>query len=192
MTTTETGDLEDATSVLVLALAVRSAVVDAYANLIDCDEFDRVIAATVSRPPADWEHQDDCPMRVSRIDVNGHTRSAADAGPEGAALPPDAEVSDPTDLEKLGRAMSDALERANEEGDRAALVVHSVSDLLHHSDEATVFKFVYTLGEVVRRADGKVYFHFDSRAHEADTLDMFETACDAVAELDGGVTVTKP
>lgn len=187
--------LADASSVLLLAPAVRDAGASAAATLLEkgSQTHDRVIAVTVTQSAEtwlrSWERHADPLTRVSCIDVDGDTRSAAEAD-GGCQTVPVEQVAEPSDLETLGRTVSDVLERATDDGERVGLAVHSVTDLLHHVDEATVFKFVYTLGEVVRRVDGMVYFHLDAAAHDGETVNTFAAACDAVVELNGDVTVT--
>jgi hypothetical protein len=186
--------LDDATSVLMLAPAIRDAGAKATAALFDQQRrrFDRVVAVTITGS-ADrwfeaWERHADPLTSVSCVDVDSETRSTAttDGGPMTVPLE---RVAEPSDLETLGRAVSDELQRASDEGERVGLAVHSVTDLLDYLDESTVFKFIYTLGEVVRRVDGTVYFHLDAGAHDAETVDTFAAACDAVVEVDGDVTV---
>lgn len=187
--------LDRATSVLLLAPMVRDTATSAAATLLEQGSrtHDHVVGVTIT-PSAEswvraWDRHADSSTRVSCIDVDGGTRAVA-ASDGGQVEPSVEQVADPSDLETLGRAISDVLERSTDNGDRIGLAVHSVSDLLHHVDESTTFKFVYTLSEVVRRVDGTVYFHVDEAAHEGETVDTIATTCDAVVELDGDVTVT--
>lgn len=187
--------LEEATSVLLLAPMVRDTATEAAATLLERGSrpVDHVVGVTITHSAESWVRAWDrhagSSTRVSCIDVDGGTRAVA-ASDGGLARPSVEQVADPSDLEALGRAISDVLERATDNGERLGLAVHSVSDLLHHVDEATAFKFVYTLGEVVRRVDGTAYFHVDPDSHDVDTVDTFATTCDAVVELNGDVTVT--
>ena len=187
--------LDTATSVLLLAPAVRDAGASAAATLLErgSSPHDRVVAVTITQSAERWvrawkSHADPL-TQVSCIDVNSGTRSVTETDGGCTAVPVE-QVAEPSDLETLGRTVSDVLERADEESERVGLAVHSVTDVLHHVDEQTVFKFVYTLGEVVRRVDGTVYFHLDAGAHDSELVDTFAAACDAVVELNGGVTVT--
>lgn len=187
--------LTEAKSVLLLAPAVRDAGASAVARLFEngSEPLDRVVAVTVTQSAERWfdawKRHADAMTDVSCIDVDSGTRSTMTAD-GGCTTMPVEQVAKPSDLETLGRAISDVLEQSRDEGERVGLAVHSVTDLLHHVDEATVFKFVYTLGEVVRRVDGTVYFHLDAGAHDAETVNTFAAACDAIVELNGGVTVT--
>ncbi|MEF8851681.1 MAG: hypothetical protein V5A28_04555 [Haloarculaceae archaeon] len=192
------GRLDDARSVLLLAPDVRDAAASAAASLLEREsrQYDHVIAVATTESASSWvrawnRHASDT-TRVSCVDVDGQTRAVA--GDDGEPVIPSVEpVESPADLEVLGRAVSDALERSDDRDERVGLAVHSVSDLLSHADESTAFKFVYTLGEVVRRVDGTVYFHFDGRTHDSATVDTFAAPCDAVVHLEGGgVSVSVP
>jgi KaiC/GvpD/RAD55 family RecA-like ATPase len=186
--------LADATSVLLLTPAVRDAGASAAATLFEqgSKPHDRVVAVTVSQSAERWVQawkRHAGPLtEISCIDVDDGTRSARTAD-GGCATMPVEQVASPSNLETLGRTVSNVLERASDDDERVGLAVHSVTDLLHHVDEPTVFKFVYTLGEVVRRTDGTVYFHLDAGAHGTETVNTFAAACDAIVELDGDVTV---
>ena len=180
-------------SVLLLAPDARDTATSAAALLeSESESLDHVVGVTVTESAASWvrawERHAGASTRVSCVDVDGRTRAVAGDGGE-SVVPA---VEDTQDLETLGRTVSDVLERATDGGERVGLAVHSVSDLLYHVDASAAFKFVYTLGEVVRRVDGTVYFHLDPAAHDAETIDTFAAACDAVVHLDGGITVTTP
>lgn len=190
--------LEEATSVLLLAPDVRDRTTTATASLLERESrgFDHVVGVTVTESAGSWirawGRNADASTRVSCVDVDGRTRAVAGDG-GGPLLPSVESVEDPTDLEALGRTISDVLERSADRDERVGLAVHSVGDLLHHVEESTAFKFVYTLGEVVRRVDGTVYFHLDPRGPDAGTIDTFAAACDAVVHFEGGgITVTTP
>jgi hypothetical protein len=190
------GRLAQATSVLLLAPDARDTATSAAALLeSESESLDHVVGVTVTESAASWvrawERHAGASTRVSCVDVDGRTRAVAGDGGE-SVVPAVESVEDPRDLETLGRTVSDVLERATDGGERVGLAVHSVSDLLYHVDASAAFKFVYTLGEVVRRVDGTVYFHLDPAAHDAETIDTFAAACDAVVHLDGGITVTTP
>lgn len=189
--------LAGATSVLLLAPDVRDTAAAATAALLERESqsLDHVVGVTITESAGSWvrvwERHAGASTRVSCVDVDGHTRAVAgDDG--GGDLPSVEPVDDPADLETLGRTISDVLERATDRDERVGLAVHSVSDLLYHVDEATTFKFVYTLGEILRRVDGTGYFHVDPAAHDGDTVDTIAAACDAVVHLDGDVTVMPP
>ena len=98
-------------------------------------------------------------------------------------------VRDPTALERVGRLVSDVLQRAADNDQRVGVTVHSLSDLLQFVDEATAFKFAYTLSEVVRRVDGTVYFHLDPAAHDEETVETFSVVCDRVTRIETEVAV---
>jgi hypothetical protein len=195
MTGDRAGVIDDATSVLLLAPAVRDAAAGAAAKLLEKDSqtHDRVVAVTFSQSAESWTRVWDrhvgVATNVSCIDVDCGTRAASADG--GSAAVPVERVAKPADLKTLGRTVSNVLEQASDRGERVGLAIHSLTDLVHHVDEPTAFKFVYTLGEVVRRVEGTVYFHLDPGAHDDESIDTFAAACDAVVDIDDdGVTVT--
>ncbi|MFB6140194.1 MAG: hypothetical protein ABEJ26_07140 [Halosimplex sp.] len=188
-------DIADATTVLLLAPNVEGRSVDACVRALARvdEELDRAVAVTVGSSAADWlSRWGEGPMAatpVTCVDVDDVTRSAAT---ESRARSGDAAnaavetVADPADLESLGRRISDVLQRADESGETAAVAVHSLTGILGHVDERVAFKFVYTLGEVVRRIDGTVVFHLDPDAHDAETVETFRIGCDEVVEFGRG------
>lgn len=180
---------DQAATVLLLAPEVGStAGVLSAAALDGGRQPDRAVAVTVTGTAESWldgwERRGGPSTAITCVDVDGATRSAAS---ESDRTTPGAEierVTDPAALEELGRTVSDVLQRADDEGESVALFVHTLDDLLAHVDEATAFKFVYTLGEVVRRVDGVAYFHLDPDAHDPETVETFSVVCDRVVELD--------
>jgi hypothetical protein len=194
----ENGGFEDATTVLALAPEVGTTTDRTSARLFgpDGESVDRVVAVTVTGSAADWldawDRHGSATTPVTCVDVDGETRSTADvergatgANPEPAPASATVErVSSPRNLERVGREASDVLQRADEGSERVGLAVHSVSGLLQHVDESTAFKFVYSLGEIVRKVDGVACFYIDPDAHDEETVGTFTVVCDAVAELD--------
>ncbi|QPV61674.1 hypothetical protein I7X12_13030 [Halosimplex litoreum] len=185
-------DIGDATTVLLLAPDAYDHSTDACVTVLDRlgDRIDRAIPVTISLPAAEWLSQwergaDTGPPLAACVDVDRPTRSAAGAATADSTVPVE-RVVDPTDLEALGRRISDVLQRTADAGDRVGVAVHSLTGVLQHVDEPTAFKFVYTLGEVARRVDGIVVFHLDPGAHDDDTVETFRIVCDAVVDTDRG------
>ncbi|WP_436929327.1 DUF7504 family protein [Halosimplex halobium] len=184
-------EIGDATTVLLLAPAVGDRPTDACVTLLDGldGRIDRVVPVTITVPAGEWIGQweresDGGPALGTCVDVDRTTRSAAVAGDDRSV--PVERVVDPTDLEAVGRRVSDALQRADDDGDRAGVAVHSLTGVLGHVDEPTAFKFVYTLGEVARRVDGVVAFHLDPSVHDEETVETFRIVCDAVVDATRG------
>jgi len=197
--TTDAAD-PDVTTELVLAPAVGSASVGACLDRIASDEpgFDSVVAVTVTGSAADWlerwdRHDELSSTSVTCVDATERTRSTAFSGADPTReVTADAtvqRVDRATDLERVGRKVSDVLQRADEGGERVGVAVHSLSDVVQRVDEATAFKFAYTLGEVVRRVDGTAYFHLDPAAHDEETVETFTVVCDRVTDADAEVPV---
>ncbi|MFC7140215.1 hypothetical protein ACFQMA_10270 [Halosimplex aquaticum] len=181
----------DATTVLLLASDVQNRSIDAGVRALRrVDEHvDRAAAVTIRQSASEWLSLWDrsplsATMPVTCVDVDEDTRSAATEA-DGSSDPTVERVSDPTDLEALGRQISDVLERADDEDDDVGVVVHSLTGVLRYVDESTAFKFVYTLGEVTRRVDGVVFFHLDPEAHDPASVETFRILCDAVVQFDG-------
>jgi len=184
--------IEDETTVLVLAPDVGERSVDACVAVLDGlgERIDRAVPVTVSLAPAEWlsvwERDSGAEGALAAcVDVDRTTRSVAGAGAAEGAVPVE-RVGDPTNLETLGRRVSDVLQRVDDAGDSVGVVVHSLTDLVRHVDEPTAFKFVYTLGEVARRVDGVVLFHLDPTAHDDETIETFRIVCDAVVDASRG------
>lgn len=182
--------LDGATTVLLLAPDVHGASLDACAKSLRRldDQIDRAVAATVARSPAEWveawERQPGTrTAAITCIDVDDDTRAAANSPdqPTDAAVE---HVSNPGDMERLGRRISDVLQRADDDGERVGVVFHSLTDVLRHVDDQTAFRFVYTLGEVLRRVDGVAFFHLDPDAHDSEVVETFRLVCDAVVGAD--------
>ncbi|WP_436910984.1 DUF7504 family protein [Halosimplex marinum] len=189
-------EIGDATTVLLLASDLRDRPTDPCVAVLDGlgDRIDRAVPVTVTRSATEWlsEWERETggePAVAACVDVERETRSTAavDAGGTDTEPPvPVERVADPTDLEGIGRRVSDALQRADEAGDRVGVGVHSLTGVLEHVDEPTAFKFVYTLGEVARRVDGVVVFHLDPTVHDDETVETFRIVCDAVVDADRG------
>lgn len=185
---------EDVTTVLLLAPDVQGRSVDTCVRALQRvdEQIDRAAAVTINRSASEWLAQwESKPVSattpVTCVDVDEDTRSTA-SEPDGISGTTVERISDPTDLEALGRRISDVLERANEAGDDMGIAVHSLTSVLRHVDESTAFKFVYTLGEVTRRVDGVVFFHLDPDAHDQTSVETFRILCDEVVESSGART----
>jgi len=186
-----TVDIGDATTVLLLAPDLQEQSTDACMAVLDGlgERVDRVVPVTVTHDASEWlslweREVDDGPAVAACVNVDRTTRSTVETVDEPVV--PVERVSDPTDLETIGRRVSDALQRADEAGDSVGVAVHSLTGLLEHVDEPTGFKFVYTLGEVARRVDGVVVFHLDPNAHDDETVETFRIVCEAVVDATHG------
>jgi hypothetical protein len=182
------GSDSDVTTALLFAPAVGDATASVCATLSEFTDqpLDRVVPVTVTQSASDWLRTWERVGRsvpVTCVDVDGDTRSAAGPAVTSPSVPVE-RVSDPTDLEAVGRQVSDVLQDAADDGERVGVTVHSLTGVLQHVDEATAFKFVYTLGEIVRQVGGVVVFHLDRDAHADETVETFSVACDAAVELD--------
>lgn len=190
-------------SVLVLAPDIRDTGPRICAELLTgADEpVDHVVPVTVGHSPEDWldvwtRRQAGETERVTCVDVAGLSRSAA-ASPasERDGIPalgdrPDVTVetvADLSDLTELGTAITNAVWDAGAAGERVGVAVHSLTDLLQYVDRQQAFFFVITLADRVRRQGGVAYVHLDDDSHDETTVDVFQTACDAVFEAEDDI-----
>lgn len=192
----ERGTLDRASSLLVLAPEVRDATVGAFATLLATTDrpIDHVVPVTVGRSPmqwlVEWENRvASQPRRVTCVDVEDLVRSTAAPTSSADRTIQVRSVPDVTDLAHLGTAITDVVRDAAAADERAAVCVHSLTDLLQHADEQRVFNFVVTLADRAARNDAVVYFHLDSDGYDQETIDKFAATCDAVVELDGDVDI---
>lgn len=190
-------------SVLVLAPEIRDAGTRICTELLAGAErsVDHVVPVTVGQSPEDWidiwtSGNGGRTERITCVDVDRLTRSAsaATASPSGTVPVLGDErdvtverVTDLSDLTALGIEITDAIYEADVAGDRVGVAVHSLTDLLQCVDRQQAFFFVITLADRVRRQGGVAYFHLDRNSHDETTVDVFETACDAVFEPEENV-----
>lgn len=196
MTAGDEGTLDRSSSLLVLAPEVRDATVGAAATLLTAADrpIDHVVPVTVGRSPMQWLVEWESrvasgPRRVTAVDVKDLARSTASPASGADRTIQVRSVPDVTDLAHLGTTITDVLRDAAAADERAAVCVHSLTDLLQHADEQRVFNFVVTLADRAARNDAVVYFHLDGDSVGQETVDTLATACDAVVELDGDVDI---
>lgn len=189
-----------ASSLLVVAPEVRNASVGACASLVGAAErpIDRVVPVTVGLSPTQWRREWDAAAgevgtvgadRATVVNVPDLRRSAAAAADgewPGATVEP---VASAAELADLGVAVSDVLQDADANGERAAVCVHTLTDLLGRADRRRAFHFAVTLAGRAARYGAVAYFHLDGDGVGRETVDAFAAACDAVVECDGDVEV---
>jgi len=187
------GDLRDASNVLVLAPSVADAGLDACSNLLvdATDRIDRLVVVTVGTRPSAWHERltdrSAGPLvPVSYVDVKTLVRSTSAAAGEGADVPaPVATISSPADLLTLGKSINALLSDAADDGDRVALCIHSISEMLQFVDREFLFKFLHAVSARVRSVDGVGFYHLDNEAPDEELRIMFAHLCDTVATFEG-------
>lgn len=101
-------------------------------------------------------------------------------------------ISDPTDLMRIGIAMSKQLSEWADAGGETVVCFHSLTALLQFApDEKTVFRFVNVLRGRVQSVGATAHYHMDSGAHDEQTIATFRPLFDEVLafEEDGSVHV---
>ncbi len=187
------GDLRGASNVLVLAPSVADAGIDACTNLLvdATDRVDRLLVVTVGTHPSVWHdrltERSAGPLApVSYVDVKTLVRSTSTAASDGTDVPsPVATVSSPADLLTLGKSVNSLLGDAAADGDRVALCIHSISEMLQFVDREFLFKFLHAVSARVRSVDGVAFYHLDNDAPDEELQIMFAHLCDTVATFEG-------
>lgn len=193
MSDESSGDLRDASNVLVLAPSVADAGLDACTNLlVDATErVDRLAIVAVGSQPAAWHDRladrSAGPLPpISYVDVKTLVRSTAATDAGGSDVPvPVATISSPADLLTLGKSINSLLRDAAADGDRVALCIHSLSEMLQFVDREFLFKFLHAVSARVRSVDGVAFYHLDNDAPDEELQIMFAHLCDTVATFEG-------
>lgn len=188
-----TGSLRDASNTLVLAPSIGDAGVEACSNLLldAADRVDRLTIVTVGQSPRQWHDrltmgQAGSLPPVSYIDVKTLVRSTSAEVGDGADAPtPVATVSSPADLLTLGTEINTLLSEAAEDGERIALCIHSISEMLQFVDREFLFKFLHAVSARVRSVDGVGFYHLDNEMPDDELRIMFAHLCDTVATFEG-------
>ena len=187
------GDLRDASNVLVLAPNVADAGIDACTDLLldATDRVDRLVVVAVGTRPSEWHGRltdgavgSLAPVRY--VDVRTLVRSTSAEEHSGDDVPvPVATISSPADLLTLGRSINSLLSDAADDGDRVALCVHSISEMLQFVDREFLFKFLHAVSARVRSVGGVAFYHLDNDAPDEELRIMFSHLCDTVATFEG-------
>lgn len=140
----------------------------------------------------DWQTRvGDLPTEVGFVHVGVEMRSTAttsvDAnlglGSDHGPLLIDV-VSDPTDLSRLGVAMSEYLESWAGNGRQTVVYLDSLTKLLEHVDSDRAYKFLHLLAGRVGSVDGRGYYRLDPSAHDDQSLAVVRELADSVVDLD--------
>lgn len=149
-----------------------------------------VLWLTLTQSPderlAVWqEHADELPLRLGVVAVGDLTRSAAvealavDRAPDTVDVKT---VSDPTDLTRIGIALSDMLSEWDRNSARTVVCVHSLTALLQFVELRRAFRFLHTLKGRLQASDATAHYHMDPEAHDRQTIVTFKPLFDAVIE----------
>ncbi|MBX0322448.1 hypothetical protein EGH21_05325 [Halomicroarcula sp. F13] len=148
-----------------------------------------VVVVTCTRSPAAcldvYPHAvgaDDTPSLT--VLAVGDASTAADPSLPGVDVDT---VSAPSDLTCLGITLSQSLSSA----DDVVLCFDSLTALLEHVAEETVYEFLHAVLGQLDAADADAHVHLDPTAHDRQTVDKLAPLFDTVVEecRDGGRTV---
>ncbi|MFB6105654.1 MAG: hypothetical protein ABEJ70_01645 [Halobacteriaceae archaeon] len=144
-----------------------------------------VIYVTLMHPPAHRvEHWDEYGCGPPADLVVVAAGNAADRDADAATDYHVRRLPDPSNLTKLGVAMTESLD---EVADHTPVVCfHSLSILLQYVNVEQAFQFVSVLGHHFESAGARGHFHMDPKAHDEQTLATLEQVFDAIVELEDG------
>jgi hypothetical protein len=142
----------------------------------------------------DWQHHvGEFPAEVGFVTVGEMTRSVSaslstSGGPSRSPTPDDAlpftaTVEDPADLTAIGVRASECLETWAGNGNRAVVVLDSVTGLLDAVSLDRAFEFLHVLAGRVESVDGRAYFLLDPAAHDDRSLSAVRELADHAVGL---------
>ncbi|HMB49906.1 MAG TPA: hypothetical protein VKM69_04515 [Natronoarchaeum rubrum] len=183
------GTLDPGSSVLVYAAGEDSPPRLCTDLATTADPTGDVLVAEFASDPAD------CLDRLSNHPATGRKRLLA-VGDHGelrsARSDVDvASVTDPADLSEIGIEISGFLSDAPSEGGETIVCVHSLTELLNHTDLERAFRFLHVLAGRVSAADAVAHFHVDPTAHEPRDLNTLAALFDGVVERFDGKWVVR-
>lgn len=193
--------LGDAANVLLLGPLLSPTDYDLCTNLSQSlpADPDNLLLVTLTESPDERLHvlrgyMDPLPERTAVLNVGDSTRSGSretiSTGDDSAITIEN--ISDPTDLMRIGIAMSKQLSEWADAGGETAVCFHSLTALLQFApDQKTVFRFVNVLRGRVQSVGAHAHYHMDRGAHDDQTLATFRPLFDEVLtfEEDGTVHV---
>lgn len=91
-------------------------------------------------------------------------------------------VATPADITALGIKLSRFL--SGGDGD-LVLCFDSVTAMCQYVEPETAYGFLHTIAIQLYAADVTAHFHIDPAAHDAATVDLFASLCDAVVDVGG-------
>ena len=136
----------------------------------------------------------DLPTNTAVLNIGDSTRSGKR---ETIATDDDGQItietiSDPTDLMRIGIAISKTLSNWADSGGDTVVCFHSLTALLQFVDDPkVVFRFIHVLQGQIRAAGATAHYHMDSGAHDDQVIATFRPLFDEVLTYteDGSLTV---
>jgi hypothetical protein len=189
------GELDAASTVLVLSSGIDSVGVDTCADLLvsgategpdfgAVDRFDRLVVVTVGESTSAWHARlADAAVPVEYVDVRTLARSTSAADGDADAPRPAATVSSPADLGSLGTALLDILSEHDDE--RIGLCLYSLTEMLQFVDREFLFKFLFTFSKRLRSVDAVAFYHAETEVCGDELETLFSHCVEAVLTVTG-------
>ena len=186
--------LEDAANVLCISPEISTSKEECCQDLLTRRGVpDRIVGVTVASSPggrmAEWGDAIN-PMTtdLTFIDVSHGGRSAAMSadgfGGQNGALVDVVEIQD-VDLQRIGEAVTDQLERDTDE--TVVVCLDSLTDLLQFDSEETLSRFLHALTARVSEAGASAHYHIDAHGHPEPVFETLSPLFDATVRADSNL-----
>jgi hypothetical protein len=94
-------------------------------------------------------------------------------------------VSDPSDLPRLGIAVSNAIEECDAAG-RTHICIDSLTAMLQYADRGRIFRFVQVLQDRISQSSAVAHYHLNPAAHDEQTVETLRQLFGAVVRVPSG------
>jgi len=134
------------------------------------------------------------PERTAVVSLGGSDRAGSTVSAPGSDVAvPVKTVSNPSDLMKLGFAITKYLSEWESSPGRTLVCFHSLSDALRAADPKLVLRFLHVLQHQIGAAGARAHYHLDPDAHSSELVltftPLFETVLDF--DRDGSVSIER-
>lgn len=184
----------DASNVLVLARSITPAETDACVDLLSSCGDGAVAALRLDfhRTPGDllpdWlQNMGYRPVKVGIVSVGEQAKTGAVREGQYDGFPFDVNVkcvANPGNLTDIGVAVTEMLDRWDEDIDQLVFCFHSLTPLLYYSDVNKAYQFTHHLTGHMTLRNASAHYHMDPNAHDTSTINTFKTLFDAAVEID--------
>jgi len=172
-------------------------------ELLECQVPDRdtVLFISVTRDVQDTlellQHNvEGPPGKVGLVQVGSQEGQATETSVRMSGNEYDVDVtglSDTSDLPRLGIMISRRLDELPEGAGQTVVCLHSLTDFLQYVDTQRLFRFMHVLLGKFASADAVTHVHMDPESHDTQTVNLFSTLFDTIAEVerDGSIGVRR-
>lgn len=94
-------------------------------------------------------------------------------------------VSDPSDLPRLGIAVSNAIQECDGPG-RTRVCIDSLTAMLQYADRGRIFRFVQVLQDRINQSSSVAHYHLNPNAHDEQTVETLRQLFGAVVRVPSG------